>query len=44
MLLMGSIKELITGEDLTRLEIVVRDDNEKSESFLDSRCQIRYLT
>ena len=29
----GKHKELITGEDLTRLEIVVRDDNEKSESF-----------
>ena len=29
----GKHQELITGEDLTQLEIVVRDDNEKSESF-----------
>ena len=26
-------EKLITGEDLTQLKIVVRDDNEKSESF-----------
>ena len=30
----GGYQELITGEDLTKLNIVVRDDNEKSESFL----------
>ena len=29
----GKHQELITGEDLTQLNIVVRDDNEKSESF-----------
>ena len=29
----GKHQELITGEDLTQLKIVVRDDNEKSESF-----------
>ena len=29
----GKHEELITREDLTRLQIVVRDDNEKSESF-----------
>ncbi|MEL6629203.1 MAG: hypothetical protein AAFQ92_27040, partial [Bacteroidota bacterium] len=29
----GGYQELITGEDLTKLNIVVRDDNEKSESF-----------
>ena len=29
----GKHEELITGEDLTQLEIVVRDDNAKSESF-----------
>ena len=29
----GKHRELITGKDLTQLEIVVRDDNEKSESF-----------
>ena len=29
----GKNQELITGEDLTQLEIVVKDDNEKSESF-----------
>ena len=29
----GKHEELITGEDLTQLKIVVRDDNEKSESF-----------
>ena len=29
----GKHQELITREDLTQLEIVVRDDNEKSESF-----------
>ena len=29
----GGYQELITGEDLTQLKIVVRDDNEKSESF-----------
>ena len=29
----GKHQELITGKELTRLEIVVRDDNEKSESF-----------
>ena len=29
----GKHRELITGEDLTQLEIVVQDDNEKSESF-----------
>ena len=29
----GKHQELITGEDLTQLDIVVRDDNENSESF-----------
>ena len=29
----GKHEGLITGEDLTQLKIVVRDDNEKSESF-----------
>ena len=29
----GKHEELITTEDLTQLEIVVKDDNEKSESF-----------
>ena len=29
----GKHQELITGEDLTQLKIVVRDDNENSESF-----------
>ena len=29
----GGYQELITGEDLTSLNIVVRDDNEKSGSF-----------
>ena len=29
----GKNQELISGKDLTQLEIVVRDDNEKSESF-----------
>ena len=29
----GKHQELITGEDLTQLEIVVRDDNKKSESI-----------
>ena len=29
----GKHQELITGEDLTQLEIVVRDDNKNSESF-----------
>ena len=29
----GKHRELITGKDLTQLEIVVKDDNEKSESF-----------
>ena len=29
----GKHEESITGEDLTQLEIVVRDDNAKSESF-----------
>ena len=29
----GGYQELITGEDPTQLKIVVRDDNEKSESF-----------
>ena len=29
----GKNQELITGEELTQLKIVVRDDNEKSESF-----------
>ena len=29
----GKHQELITGEDLTQLKIVVRDDNEKSETF-----------
>ena len=29
----GKHEELILGEDLTQLEIVVRDDNAKSESF-----------
>ena len=29
----GKHQELISGKDLTQLEIVVRDDNEKSESF-----------
>ena len=29
----GKHEELITREDLTRLSIVVKDDNEKSESF-----------
>ena len=30
----GKHQEVITGEDLTQLKIVVRDDNENSESFL----------
>ena len=29
----GKHQELINGEDLTQLKIVVRDDNENSESF-----------
>ena len=29
----GKHRELITGEDLTQLSIVVGDDNEKSENF-----------
>ena len=29
----GKHEELITRADLTQLDIVVRDDNEKSESF-----------
>ena len=29
----GKHQEMITGEDLTQLKIVVRDDNENSESF-----------
>ena len=29
----GKHQELITGKDLTQLKIVVKDDNEKSESF-----------
>ena len=29
----GAYQELITGEDLTKMSIVVRDDNEKNESF-----------
>ena len=29
----GKHQELITGRDLTQLEVVVKDDNEKSESF-----------
>ena len=29
----GRHQELITGNDLTQLEVVVKDDNEKSESF-----------
>ena len=29
----GKHQEVITGEDLTQLKIVVRDDNENSESF-----------
>ena len=29
----GKNEELITGKDLTQLSIVVRDDNENSESF-----------
>ena len=29
----GKDEESITGEDLTQLEIVVRDDNAKSECF-----------
>ena len=29
----GKHKELITGRDLTRLSIVVKDDNKNSESF-----------
>ena len=29
----GGCEELITGEDLTSLNIIVRNDNEKSESF-----------
>ena len=29
----GKHREIITGKDLTQLEIVVRDDNKNSESF-----------
>ena len=29
----GKHQELITGEDLSQLEIVVQDDNRNSESF-----------
>ena len=32
----GKHEELITGKDLTQLSIVVRDDNENSESFFIS--------
>ena len=38
----GKHQELITGEDLTQLEIVVKDDNRRARVFR-LKCQIRSL-